>query len=832
MERRAFLTAAALSALAASVPLRPSAALADSPPWTDTALSAAERADALLAAMTPDQKTALICCDFDAVADLGVPRPAFADASAGVRGETGVTAFPVPLAQAATFSPDLLRQLGSAIAAEVRGKAFNSVLGPTVDLARTWRAGRAAEGMGEDPLLAGVLGAEVALGMREQHVTTTVKHFSAYTQEADRTTVDVRISARGLHETYHAPFRTIVEVLPDTSVMTSYPRINGVYAPQNPDLIDDLKGDIGLEGYVVPDFMSGDDQIAAARAGVDLAGLGPDAVWISPSVLAGSVPADRIDDAVRRILVTMFAGGLFDHPVPEAPQAVVSTAEHRQLAHDLAVHGTVLLANDGVLPLAASVGGIAVIGPADEAAVTGIEGSTWVEPGEWTTPLQAIRDRAGSGTSVTHAQGTRGDVALDPVPGDALTDPDGAPGLRGTYYAGPDLSGSPVATRTSATLDFDSAPVSGLPAVWSARWTGTLTPPATGLCRFSLLFTGRAKLVVDGRTVAEGVRPSQDFMFGPHTYPLQGTVELTEGRGVDVTVEYTNEGSFLGAVGLHLGWQPVSVIDGAVEAARDADVAVVMVNRVAGENMDHTSLALPGDQDALISAVAAVNSSTVVVLNTDGPVLMPWLDDVAAVVQTWYGGRGMGTALASVLFGDADPAGRLPVTFPADESQGPGSTPQTYPGVDGRVDHSEGSDIGYRFYQRNGQQPLFCFGHGLSYTTFALDGLGVRHDQEAGELVAEVNVRNTGARAGHEVVQLYVGLPESADAAPKQLKAFRKVRLDPGELRRVELRVALDELRVWDETAGRWRFVDGLYQVHAGRSSTDTPLHRTIHLNR
>ncbi|WP_150236447.1 glycoside hydrolase family 3 protein [Nocardiopsis quinghaiensis] len=824
MKRRTLLSAAAVAAAATA--LHPHSALARPKPRDGSGATPEERAEELLTRMSRQDRTALLCCDFDAVAGLGIPPILFADASAGVRGETGVTAFPVPVAQTATFDPGLLGDMGAAIAEETRGKGFNSVLGPTVDLARTWRSGRTAEGMGEDPHLAGRLGAEITARMVEGHVSTTVKHFSAYNQERDRLTVDVRVSERALHETHHEPFRHVVARVPETSVMTSYPRVNGVYAPQNPGLLDDLKDTLGLKGYAVPDFFSGDDQVAAAEAGMDLVGLGADGVQIPPEALAG-LSAERLDDAARRILVTMFAGGLFDHPVPPAKNTV-STSAHRELAREIAVHSTVLLANPGsLLPLAQDTS-VAVIGPAGTDFVTGIEGSTWVEPGEWTTPLQAVRERAGG--RVTHAQGSRGDVSLDTVPSSALRTPDGGPGLRGAFYEGSEPQGTPVATAVTGELAFEGAPVDGLPRVWSARWSGTLTVPADGLCRFSLLFSGKARLVLDGETVTDGVRASRDFMFGPHTYPLQAAREFTAGQEVEVVVEYTNDGAFMGATDLRFGWQPESAIPEAVAAAEAADTAVVVVNRVAGENMDHTSLALPGDQDALVRAVAAANPNTVVVLNTDGPVLMPWLDDVGAVVQTWYGGAETGPALASVLFGDADPAGRLPLTFPAGEEQGPGASARTYPGVDGAVHYDEGPDIGYRHYQRHGQTPLFPFGHGLSYTSFECSSLGLHHDRGGDELVVGVNVRNTGDREGHEVVQLYVDLPEQADAAPAQLKAFRKVRLGPGKLQRVKLAVPLDDLRVWDEASHAWRLLSGLYRVRAGRSSADLPLERTISL--
>ncbi|MGP3634183.1 glycoside hydrolase family 3 protein [Streptomyces sp. 24-1644] len=821
MNRRTFISAAVLTALAAG----PAPALARDRRAHTRAVT--DRVGDLLAAMTPAQKEALVRCDFASLASLGIPALTMVDASAGLRGETGVTAFPVPVAQAATFDPDLAGRLGQALAVEGRGKGYNNLLGPTVDLTRTWHFGRQAEAMGEDPLVAGVLGARITRAMHERHVVATVKHFAAYTQEADRFFADVSVSGRALHEIYQEPFRRVIAVVPDTSVMMAYPKVNGTYATQSPALFNDLKGTLGLRGYTVPDFWAGDDPLAAARAGMDLAGLGPGGVKIPVGGLTdGSVPAARLDDAARRILTSMVASGLLDNPLP-APSPHVSTPAHQQLAHELAVNSTVLLTNrSGALPLGGAVRSLAVIGPAGADALTGVSGSTYVDPGAWTTPLAALRARAGSSVTVGHAQGSLGDVPLAPIPGSVLSHGAGATGLAGTYYAGPTPGGTPVATGVSRSLDFTSAPVSGLPAVWNARWTGTLTPTATGLHRFSLLISGRAKLVVNGTTVVSGTRRMRRFFLGPYDYPLQGTIELIAGRPVDISVEYTNSAADSGICGLTLGWQPESLVPAAVEAARNSDAAVIFVNRMAGEEMDHAGLALPGDQDQLIKAVAAVSPRTVVVLNTDGPVTMPWLDDVEAVVQAWYGGAGMGTALAEVLYGDADPAGRLPVTFPADPAQGPGVTPATYPGVGGEVSFAEGTAIGYRFYDARGQTPLHPFGHGLSYTSFALGSLEAAYDAAAKELTVSVGVTNTGSRRGVEVVQLYAGLPAAAAADPRRLIGFRKVRLEARGTTRLTFVVPARDLSVW--SGGGWSLVPGRYTVHAGRSSRDLSLRRVV----
>lgn len=281
--------------------------------------------------------------------------------------------------------------------------------------------------------------------------------------------------------------------------------------------------------------------------------------------------------------------------------------------------------------------------------------------------------------------------------------------------------------------------------------------------------------------------------------------------------------------GLTLGWQPASLIPAAVQAARTADAAVVFVNRMAGEAMDHEQLGLPADQNQLITAVAAANPRTIVVLNTDGPVAMPWLDDVEAVIQTWYGGRGMGTALAAVLFGDSDPSGRLPVTFPASTTQGPGTTTATYPGKNATVSYDEGTAIGYRYYDTKGQQPLFPFGHGLSYTTFAHGSLEAAHDTVSKTTTLSVTVTNSGNRQGTDVIQVYGTLPAAAAAEPRRLVAFRKLTLAPGASQRVTFTIPADDLTIW--SAGAWKLIPGLYTFATARNSRTTTAQRAVTIN-
>ena len=309
----------------------------------------------------------------------------------------------------------------------------------------------------------------------------------------------------------------------------------------------------------------------------------------------------------------------------------------------------------------------------------------------------------------------------------------------------------------------------------------------------------------------------------------QGVATLTAGTAVPITVEFSIGSSISGSV-LHFGWQPPDPTLGAaaVAAASAADVAIVFANDVTGEGMDRPSLGLPGDQDQLISAVAAANPRTVVVLHTAGPFLMPWLPQVAAVLEAWYPGQETGNAIAAVLFGDADPSGRLAMTFPASPDQGPATQPTQYPGVGGEVHYDEDIFVGYRYYDQFGQEPLFPFGYGLSYTSFSLDRLRVRPRDRGQKYNVSVRVKNTGTRAGTAVVQLYVGFPASTGEPPNQLKGFGKVFLKPRRTRRIKMVLDPSSFASWSATANAWVVEPGTYTLHVGTSSRDLPLEATV----
>ena len=831
------------------------ATAASAQPWDNSNQPALTRANELLAALSTDQKIQLALGNFVDLSSFGVPAVNFQDGPDGIR-NPGTTALPSGQAIAATFDRALAYAYGSVVGSEARGEGFSEWTGPAVDIDRTPLAGRQPEAEGEDPFLAGNTAAGIVAGAKSQHVIVTLKHYTAYNQDYGRIGFDaigapatnVMVSERALQEIYEEPFRIATQQAGLDSVMCSYNQINGLPSCQNPTTLGDLKNGTGFNGFVVPDFgFAVRDPLAAANAGVDLPALPSNGMTSSGLTAAdftsGQISAARLDDMDRRILFAIFDSGLFDNPLP-APSTEVSTPQHQQVATQIAEAGTVLLKNDnGILPLSNHDRSIALIGPTGNDAVFTTGGSAGVPlaTGQAITPVQGITARAAqAGDTVSAVQGSAGDAAsTELVPASALTPSSGTgPGLTGTYWSNGTFNGAPALTRVDQTVDQTGAPAAlgtPPPAAWSAKWTGTLTPTETGLYRFTVSEAGLATLKIAGQTFGPAYREATQFIVGPH-YVLQGTVNLTAGTPVPVEIDYSSRYGLFSQE-IHFAWQQPSEsgIPAAVAAARKADVAVVFANDAQGEGMDRTSLDLEGDQNELIEAVAQANKNTVVVLNTGGPVLMPWLNQVRGVLETWYPGQQFGTAIAAVLFGDANPGGRLPVTFPASNTQGPGAAnpPSSYPGdANGNESYAEGLDVGYRWYDATGQRPLFPFGYGLSYERFDVSRAQAFYNPSSGNAYVAAQVKNTSSRPGPATVELFLGEPRSANEPPKQLKGYANIDLGPRQSRFVLFRLAPSDLGYYDAGQGRFTVAAGRYTVLLGTSSTELDQRTSFEVDR
>ena len=821
----------------------PSGSSTGSCPWVGSKAPIASRLARLLAAMTLDEKIRMVHGAggtpyggyVPAIPRLCIPALKLHDGPGGVAdGLAGATQLPAPVAVAASWDTSLARAYGAVIGAEEWGKGANVNLGPTVNIVRDPRWGRAFEAYGEDPYLTGEIAAAEIRGVQSQGVMAQVKHWVAYNQETNRNTPadDVIVARRTLHEIYMPQFEAAVREGGASSVMCAYSTVNGTWACDNAYPHDTvLEGRWRFPGFITSDWGATHSTAAAANGGLDL--QMPDSSFfagaLKAAVHSGEVKPAQLDSMVARILGQMFRFGLFERAQSGTPASVVTDSAHAAFARTAAERGTVLLRNaGGLLPLVpAAVHSIAVIGPSGGPfATSGGGGSAAVLAPYVVTPFEGIARRAGGGVTVRYAQGALPpNGVLPPVPGAALAPATGGGhGLSASYYNNMTLTGDPVLTRVDSSIGVDWHDQSPAPGVhanqWSARWTGTLTAPVTGTYALALTSDDGSRLYLNGALVIDNWRDQ-----APVTETAK--VPLTAGQAVPIEVDFYQNG---GGDSLGLGWLVPggpSLLDEAVALARSSDVAVVVAGDFESEGADLVDIRLPGDQERLIAAVAAANPSTIVVLNTGSAVEMPWLDSVAAVLETWYPGQEDGDALAAILFGDVNPAGRLPVTFPRSLADVPASSPDRWPGVNGMVRYDEGLLVGYRWYAGRQIAPLFPFGFGLSYTTFRLANLHVSRGAGRSVTVA-LDVTNTGRRAGAEVAQLYVAFPAADGEPPWQLKGFARVSLAPGATRRVTFALGPRAFAHWDSTAGGWTVSAGEFRIGVGHSAADLPLTASV----
>jgi beta-glucosidase len=832
-----------------------------------------DRIAKLVAELTLDEKAALTAgvdmWTTAAVPRLGIPAVRVTDGPNGARGTQlgpdGPTAACLPCGSAlgATWSPDVVAEVGGVIAAEARTKGARVLLAPTVNMHRSPLAGRNFECYAEDPLLAGRLAAAFVRGAQAEGVATTVKHLVANDAETERYTMSSDVDERTLREIYLRPFELAVTEGGARGVMTSYNRVNGRWCTEQPELLGGiLRDEWGFDGFVITDWFGVTGTAASAAAGVDLEMPGPARAFgpaLAAAVRAGDVDEALVDAQVTRLLRVFAAVGALDDGGP-GDEGADDRPEHRAVARRAAAESMVLLANDGLLPLdRAALRTVAVIGPnADRAQIMG-GGSASLRAHHLTTPLDALRAALGDEVTVVHEEGCHNRKATPVLGGRETAAPGGGgPGLDVEWFAQPDMGGQPVHhSHTPAADIFGLAPpVPGLgEGGWSFRARTTLTPAYGGTHVFTLVQVGRGRLTVDGHTVLDGFAdppPRGTAFFGMGSQEVEAPVDLEAGRAVEVVLEFsTLPGRDAGA--LHIGCRPPEQDDGIerAEAAAVAADAVVLVVGTTGEweteGEDRTSMDLPGRQDELVRRVLAANPATVVVVNAASPVTMGWADDAPALLQIWFGGQEMAPALADVLLGEAEPAGRLPTTLPERLEHTPAYG--NFPGEAGHVRYGEGLLVGYRWYEARHLPVRFPFGHGGSYTTWSVGTPvpGAATFRPGDRLTVTVPVTNTGDRRGAQVVQCYVAPPPGPLARPpRELAAFAKVWLDPGET--AEVALALDDrsFACWDpglperdELARRaaavpmsgrrgagdgpgWRIDPGRYELHVGTSSAVT----------
>ncbi|MFF9492434.1 glycoside hydrolase family 3 C-terminal domain-containing protein [Streptomyces flaveolus] len=795
--------------------------------------------DRLLGKLTPRARALLLngATTWRTRAEPGVAlrELVMSDGPAGVRGQswdersTSVL-LPSATALAATWDEELVRRLGGLLAAEARRKGVHVLLAPTLNLHRSPLGGRHFECFSEDPELTGRIGAAFIRGVQDLGVAATAKHYVANDSETDRLTVDVRVGERALREVYLAPFEAAVAAGVGL-VMAGYNAVNGTTMTAGGLLTDPLKSEWGFDGVVVSDWGAVRDTVATACAALDLAMPGPDGPWgeaLARAVADGSVPEAAVDDKARRLLRLAARCGALGEERPPA-RAPVRTRRARALARRAVAAGAVLLANRDVLPFDADrLGTVAVIGAHAARTRTQGGGSAGVFPQDEVSVLDGVRAALRGRARVVHVPGPRPDGPPPVLDATVCTDPrSGRPGvlLRMLDATGAEL----YAERRGVGRLLEPRLVPGSHTVEiSAR----LRPRTAGRWTLGVAGFGRMSLSLDGRVLLDGdFPPATDDPAVVHVDPPARYTGADLAVGQDALLVARRE--------LAPGTGRATVVsaappapDGAASlaeaahAARSADAAIVVVGTTENgesEGRDRTDLALGHTQDALVRAVSAANPRTVAVVNSGGPVEMPWRDAAGAVLLAWFPGQEGGGGLADVLFGRAEPGGRLPTTWPAALADAP--VTRTRPSG-GRLAYDEGLHIGYRGWLREHRTPAYWFGHGLGYTTWAYEELAVPAVTRAGEdLTARVRVRNTGARAGREVVQVYLARPAAVVEYPERwLAGYAAVHARPGETVTVPVRVPARALRHWSVAEHAWRTEEGRCRVLAGRSAGDLPL--------
>ncbi len=785
--------------------------------------------EALVGALTLEEKTALTAgkgmFDTPGVERLGIPAIQVTDGPSGARGMSypglggpASTCIPCGSAIGATWDPAVAEELGALVARDALDRGCRGLLAPTVNLHRSPLAGRNFECYSEDPVLTGKLAAGYVRGVQSEGVFATVKHFVCNDAEFERFTISSEVDQRAMRELYLVPFEIAVKEGGALAVMSSYNRVNGRWVTQQPELLMEiLRGEWGFEGLVMTDWYATVDTDASLQAGLDLEMPGPGRGFGSALLAAvkeGRVDEGDLDGALRRLLGGYERIGALDAappPLNPGPPGDDDRALLRRAASD----AIVLLRNDGVLPLdPASLRRVAVLGPrASDPCING-GGSARVIPHKVVGPLSELRTAFGDGVEVVHARGCEADRSPRIVGGPVLHAPDGfegtvhtEPGLTGEVFGDKQLDQLRVFVRSAKAQGYPEGP-------WSMRTRGTVVPEEDGVFQLALAQAGQTRVFADGTLVLDGVEnpppPGGTDFFGMASQDLLSPeLTLTKGQPVELVVEFDSGERTSG--GFRVGFCTVdddTLMERAVAAAAEADAAVVIVgtsDEWESEGYDRDLFELPGRQVELIEKAAAVNARTVVVLNAAAPVDMAWADGVAAVLQSSFGGEEMGAAVADVVTGRSEPGGRLPTTIPERLEHNPSY--DNFPGEGGELRYGESVFMGYRGYEHRRITPRFPFGHGLSYTTFAFGEPSVSADELApgDTLTVSVAVTNTGTRAGSEVVQCYVA-PVAPRLArpPKELKAFAKVRLEPGETRLVELVLDDRAFSCWDPGDPDW----------------------------
>lgn len=787
-----------------------------------------QRVEAILKQMTLEEKIDYIgghnAFSIREISRLGVPELKMADGPMGVCNCGPSISYPGGICAAASWDTALVSRLGAAMGQDARARGVHILLAPGMNIYRAPMCGRNFEYFGEDPFLTSKMAVAMIKGIQSQGVVATAKHFAGNNQEWDRDRISSDIDERTLREIYLPAFEASVKEGHVGAIMNSYNLINGEHATQHGLLNNTIaKNEWGFQGILMSDWNSTYDGIAAANNGLDLEmpfAKCMNKETLLPAIQSGQVSEETINDKVRRILRTSIGFGFLDRSQTDTSISFVNKgglAVARELAHD----GMVLLKNDGVLPFKKkTLKTIAVIGPNAQAVVPQGGGSSLVTPLKNNSFLDAI-----SATSATifFSRGvpdTNEPFALDRY----ITTQDRKQiGFVGEYFDNEDLVGVPKLIRIDPRIHFrwgESQPLRMM-RHYSVRWTGYFTPPISGDVTFYLAGSGGFRLYVDDNRVVDRWNDKPGFEDS-----CWKTAHLKAGKQYKICVEhkYTKEG--VQSITFGFGMKEHSHLADAKRKASLADAVILCVGfdkTRESEGIDRC-FSLPAEQNQLIKEVLSVNKNVVVVTSAGGSIDMSsWVREAPAILHVWYPGQEGGEALCDILFGDVCPSGKLPITF-EQRLEDNASYHNYYDAEDGRVPYKEGIFVGYRHFEKEKLKPLFPFGYGLSYTTFAYSNLKVVPLKD-GTVSVSFNITNTGKMTGAEVAQVYVRDTHARVQRPeKELKGFGKVLIPPGKTRKVYVSLDKRAFSYYDVETKSWTMDPGMFTILVGRSSAQIEL--------
>jgi len=833
-----------------------SVAYTSNPVYTNPNVSVEQRVQDLLGRLTLEEKAGFMSGKdmwfMKSIERLGIPSVQVTDCGHGVTvilDEDGrytgcATCFPTAVAQAASWDRKLVYEIGSAIAREARDLGSAILLAPMVNIHRTPLNGRNYETYSEDPFLAGTLASSFIKGVQSEHIGAVIKAMTANNQQTNQQNLNVEMSERALCEIYLPAFKIPILDANPWGVMTAYNGLNGHPTCASKYLISTiLKKEWDYNGFIISDWRSvkGSESITA---GLDIEMPGPGKFMATKDILnalyKGMLTEDELDDRVSRYLRALIKSRLLDRDHPKLAMES-NTAKHRELARKAAEASIILLKNSsGMLPLnKLKLSKLAVIGPNAQEARLGGGGSASVTACSAVSPLKGLMDYCGKAISVQFVEGATMKGNL-PVVGNRylITTEKGKTvnGLKGEYFDNGDLAGKPSCVRIDKKVDFSwgwAAPCKEVgKGSYSVRWTGSIRVSQTGTYRIGVTcHEGGFRLYVNEKLAINQWDNNADKTFEAifSKKSENVTINMKEGATCDIRLEFRKWGN---KNAIRLEWEvpnQQNPIEDAIRIAAEADAAIVFVglsNLFEGGMNDRKDIILPEGQDELISAVAKANTKTIVVLINGTPIAMPWLDEVAAVVEAYYPGQEGGDAIARVIFGDVNPSGKLPETFPKRLQDNPSYS--FFPGQKRRVLYEEGIYVGYRHYDTRGIKPLFPFGYGLSYTEFEYSNLRIEQNRDDTVCVT-LDVKNVGKSVGDEVVQLYVrDIKASVDRPNKELKAFAKIAMLSGQTKQAELFLKRDAFAFFSPKQKRWIVEPGEFELLIGSSSRDIRLRGKI----